>query len=233
MVFLLIVVIAGLAFAASQWALGRYMTMMGKGSRVTSPTAHTGGEIALLFLQSEGVTDVQIVEHGGVVTDYFDPARRRLFLHRDIAQGTTLTAWATALHEAAHALHTDEEGLSEFKWRQSCIRMGRYLPVAALIAVGGLMVGRVMVPRIAILVFAAVFCLLVLLNVGTLPVEFAANRRLRDFLERHLAKHPQAHDRLRELLGVMAIREVGDVLRSPRYFFLSALPGAGSARPKR
>ena len=29
----------------------------------------------------------------------------------------------------------------------------------------------------------------------------------------------------------MAIREVGDILRSPRYFFLSALPGAGKSRP--
>jgi uncharacterized protein len=96
----------------------------------------------------------------------------------------------------------------------------------------GLMLGRMLVPRTAILALAAVCCVLLLLNVGTLPIEFSANRKLRAFLEKHLEKHPQAHERLKELLFCMAIREVGDVLRSPRYFFLSALPGTGSSRPK-
>lgn len=231
MVFVLLVVITVLALGVSQWAASRYQSVMGKGSRVTCPTAHTGGEIALLYLKSEGVLDVQIVEHNGIVTDYFDPARRRLFLHKSVAQGTTLTAWATALHEAAHAVQTDSDGHGEFKWRQSCIRMCRYLPVAVAGIMVALMVGKVMVPRVAILAFLGVFCLLQVLNVGTLPVEFAANRRLRDFLDRHLQRHPQARERLNELLFTMAIREVGDQLRSPRYFFLSALPGAGKSRP--
>ncbi len=231
MVFVVLLILAVFAFGISQWALGRYASMMAKGSQVTSPTAHTGGEIALLFLESEGVLDVQIVEHNGVVTDYFDPVRRRLFLRHSTAQGTTLSDWAAALHEAAHALHTTAEGLAELKWRQSVIRMCRYIPVAVAMALIGLMIGRVFVPRVAILVLAAVFSLLVFLNLGTVMIEFAANRRLRAFLERHLQRHPQAHQRLGELLFCMAIREVGDILRSPRYFFLSALPGAGKSRP--
>ena len=231
MVFVLLIVIAFLAFGVSQWAASRYQSVMAKGSRVTSPTAHTGEEIALLYLKSEGVLDVQVVEHNGIVTDYFDPTRRRLFLHKSVAQGTTLSAWATALHEAAHAVHSDSDGPGEFKWRQSCIRMCRYIPVAAAGIMVALMVGKVMVPRVAILAFLGVFALLQVLNVGTLPVEFAANRRLRDFLDRHLQRHPQALERLNELLFSMALREVGDQLRSPRYFFLSALPGAGKSRP--
>lgn len=231
MVFIVLLVLAALAFGISQWAAGKYAAMMAKGSRVTSPTAYTGAEIALKFLESEGVMDVQVVEHNGVVTDYFDPVRRRLFLHCSTAQGTTLSTWATALHEAAHALQTGAEGLGELKWRQSVIRMCRYIPVAALVVIVGLMIGRVLVPRVAILAFAGVFGLLAFLNLGTVMIEFAANRRLRAFLENHLERHPQAHQRLNELLFCMAIREVGDVLRSPRYFFLSALPGAGKSRP--
>lgn len=231
MVFVIILILAVLAFGISQWAAGRYAAMMDKGSRATSPTAHTGAEIARLFLESEGVMDVQITEHSGVVTNYLDPVRRRLFLHPSAAQGTTLSAWAIALHEAAHALQTGSEGLGELKWRQSVIRMCRYIPVAVLILLVGLMIGRVFVPRVAILVLAAVFSLLVFLNLGTVMIEFAANRRLRAFLDHHLQRHPQAQQRLSELLFCMAIREVGDVLRSPRYFFLSALPGAGKSRP--
>lgn len=232
MVFLIFGLVVVLGIGVSQWASGRYESMMSKGARATSPTAHHGAEIALLFLQSEGVHDVQVVEHNGVVTDYFDPVRRRLFLRSEMAQGTTLAAWAIALHEAAHAVQTGSEGLGELKWRQSCIRMARYIPMAALLLVIGLMIGRVLVPRTAIVVFAGIFTFVLLLNLGTLPIEFGANRRLRGFLEKHLVRHPQAHDRLKELLFCMAIREVGDLLRSPRYFFLSALPGTGSSRPR-
>jgi Zn-dependent membrane protease YugP len=228
--FILIIVALCLTVALARWAQARYESMMLKGMRANAPTAHTGGEIARMFLESEGVDDVQIVEHNAVVTDYFDPTRRRLFLRREIAEGTTLAAWATALHEAAHALQTGET-LSELKWRQSCIRMSRYIPTAAIFAIVGLMIARVMVPKIAILALAGVFTLLLLLNLGSVPLELNANKRLRHFLDEHLKNHPQASGRLDELLFCMAIREVGDLLRSPRYFFLSALPGTGKIRP--
>ena len=231
MFFLLIVVVLCLGLALSSWAKARHALMMQKGFRASSPTAHTGSEIALMFLKSEGVNDVQIVEHNAVVSDYFDPTRRRLFLRRDVAQGTTLSAWAIALHEAAHALQTGDS-LGELKWRQSCIRMSRYIPTAAVFAIVGLMVTRILVPKNAILVAAGVVTLLLLLNLGSVPLEFNANKRLRRFLDDHLKNHPQAGSRLDELLFCMAIREVGDLLNSPRYFFLSALPGTGKIRPQ-
>ena len=231
MFFLLIVVALFLGLAVARWAQARHESMMLKGFRANAPTAHTGGEIALMFLKSEGVEDVQIVEHNAVVTDYFDPTRRRLFLRRDVAQGTTLSAWAIALHEAAHALQTGDT-LGELNWRQSCIRMSRYIPTAAVFAIVGLMIARVLLPKYAILVAAGVVILLLLLNLGTVPLEFNANKRLRRFLDDHLQGHAQAGSRLDELLFCMAIREVGDLLRSPRYFFLSALPGTGKMRPQ-
>jgi Zn-dependent membrane protease YugP len=231
MFFLLIVASLFLGLAVARWAQARHESMMLKGFRASAPTAYTGSEIALMFLKSEGVDDVQIVEHNAVVTDYFDPTRRRLFLRRDVAQGTTLSAWAIALHEAAHALQTGET-LGELKWRQSCIRMSRYIPVAAVFAIVGLMVARILVAKNAILVAAGVITLLLVLNLGSVPLEFNANKRLRRFLDTLLPKHPQAASRLDELLFCMAIREVGDALRSPRYFFFSALPGTSKLRPR-
>lgn len=231
MVFILIVAAFFLGLAVARWAQARHASMMLKGFRANAPTAHTGSEIALMFLKSEGVDDVQIVEHNAVVTDYFEPTRRRLFLRRDVAQGTTLSAWAIALHEAAHALQTGES-LSELKWRQNCIRMSRYIPMAAVFAIVGLMIARILIAKNAIFVTAAVIVLLLLLNLGSVPLEFNANKRLRRFLDEHLKNHAQASSRLDELLFCMAIREVGDLLSSPRYFFLSALPGTGKMRPR-
>ncbi|WP_395737072.1 zinc metallopeptidase [Prosthecobacter sp.] len=228
--FIIVIIALCLSLAIARWAQGRHESMMLKGFRATAPTAHTGAEIALMFLKAEGVEDVKIVEHNAVVTDYFDPVRRSLFLRREVAEGTTLAAWAIALHEAAHALQTGES-LGELKWRQSCIRMSRYVPTAAVFVIIGLIIARILVPRIALLVLAAAFALVLLLNLGSVPLEFNANKRLRRFLDSHLKNFPQAAGRLDELLFSMAIREVGDLLRSPRYFFFSALPGTGKLRP--
>lgn len=224
-----IVFFAGISLA--RWAQARHAAMMLKGSHASAPTAHTGAEIALMFLKSEGVEDVQVVEHNALVSDYFDPTRRRLFLRHEVAQGTTLSAWAVALHEAAHALQTGET-LSELKWRQSCIRMSRYLPMAATLVVIALMIARILVAKMAFILAGAILLLILLLNLGSLPTEFNANKRLRRFLDEHLKSHEQARTRLDELLFCMAIREAGDLLSSPRYFFFSALPGTGKARPQ-
>lgn len=230
MPFLLIIAVLLAGLALARWAQGRHASMMRKGSRVNAPSAHNGSEIVQLFLKSEGVDDVQIVEHDGVVSDYFDPVRRRLFLRRGVARGVSLSDWATALHEAAHALQVGEQ-LGDLKWRQSCIRMNRYLPVVIVLMTAALTLFKILPARAALAVAAAVLLLIILLNFGSLPIEFNASQRLRRFLDDHLQNHEQARRRLDELLFCMAIREAGDLVSSPRYFFLSALPGTGKSRP--
>lgn len=219
-----------LCIAASRFALQRYEDALARGSKESAPTAHTGEEIARLYLESEDIRDVEILEHRGVVSDYFDPSRRRLFLRPEIARGTTMAAWAVALHEAAHAGQT-EDSLTELKWRQTIIRLNRYGPVLLGVLAATLMLLRVMPPRIALLMMAASCCVLLLLNFGTLAVETNANARLRRFLEKHLARQPSGHDRLLGYLSRMTTRELGDLFRSPRFFFFSALPGGGKSRP--
>lgn len=221
-----------LIFGASRWSLQRYEAAIARGSRQKVPLPFTGEEIAIEFLKDSGVTDVQVVEHNGVVTDYFDPSRRRLFLRRDFKDGRSLAAWAVALHEAAHALQTGD-ALTELKWRRSCITLTRYVPVLSLILVVALKFLRVMPSfRVGLMMAAAACAVVLLLNIGSLAIERNANLRLRRFLDERLGQHGEAHEALESILSATALREVGDLLRSPRYFFLSALPGTSSSRPK-
>ncbi len=213
-----------------RWASGRYEDMWNQGSKERVPTAHTGAEMAQLFFNYEGISDVEIIEHNGVITNYFDPARRRLFLNREVAQGTTMAAWTVALHEAGHAAQ-EGEALGELKWRQSVIKLTRYAPtLAAVIAVGAMILLR-FPPRFAMMALLAMCLVILLLNLGTLSTEFRANVGVRKFLEKHLAKWSTARDRMDGYLHRAATREVGDMLRSPRYFLFSAMPGTGSSRP--
>lgn len=213
-----------------RWAAGRYEAMLQQGSRETAPTAHNGAEMAQLFLAHEDINDVEVVPHGGTVTNYFDPKRRRLFLHQDVASGTTMAAWAVALHEAAHATQTGD-ALGDLKWRQTVIKLCRYGPVFAAVGTAMATFFMKLPVRFSLMGLLAVCVMFLLLNLGTLAVEMNANARLRRFLEKHLAKHPSAQERLTAYLNRVATREVGDLLHSPRYFFFSALPGTGTSRP--
>ena len=220
-----------LSVLASRHAAAKIQQTLGRANRYPAPQAQTGAEIARRFLDEEGQTDVEILTHQAVVTDYFDPKRRRLFLSRKVAQQPTLAAWAVALHEAAHATQTGD-ALSDLKWRQSCIRMSRYGPVFIGLLLAVMMVLKVMMPRIAIMAFGAVWAALFLLNIGTLAIEWNANLRLRRFLDKHIGEDSAERDELNSALAAMATREVGDLVRSPRYFFLSALPGTSKIRPR-
>ncbi len=220
-----------LVFGASRYALGRYESAMNEGAKEKAPLPLTGAEIARDFLESSDAGDVEVVEHNGVVTDYFDPARRRLFLRKEFFEGQTLAAWAVALHEAGHAVQTGE-ALPELNWRRSCIKMTRYVPMLALI-LGVTMKFLLRMPMLPVIIgIAGIWAAVMLLNIGSLAVERNANLRLRKFLEQRLARHGGAKDKLESLLGSVALREVGDLVRSPRYFFFSALPGTSKMRPR-
>jgi Zn-dependent membrane protease YugP len=225
----IVIIVLGLCIGISRYALGRYEQMLRQAGRENAPLAHSGAEMARFFLAFEGIEGVEVIEHNSVVSDYYDVRRRRLFLRPEIANGTTMAAWAVALHEAAHATQTDA-ALGDLKWRQTVILLTRYGPVMGLF--GGAAMLLMKLPfRLALYLFMGLCAVLVLLNLGTLVVEFNANLRLRRFLEKHLDRYPDAHDKLLRYLSAVATRDLGDLLRSPRYFFFSALPGTGKLRP--
>ncbi len=225
----LFILIFILCFGVCQWASGRYEQVSREGLKERAPTAHSAEEMVKLFLAFEGVDDVEIIEHSGYSTNYFDPKRRRLFLHPQIARSTSMGAWAIALHEAGHAMQM-EDSSAELKWRQNVIRLNRFVPMFGLLGVAAMLFMK-LPARYAIGVWVAACVILLLLNLGTLALENNANGRLRRFLDKHLDRHEDAHDRLRGYLSRVATREVGDLLKSPSYFFLSGSPGAGKIRP--
>ncbi len=226
---LLPILIFLITLAVCNWASGRYRSMIDEALREPGPTAHTGAEIAQLFLNYQGLDQVEIVDHDAVVSDYYDPSRKRLFLSRSVAQGTRMAHWAIALHEAAHA--TEEgDGLRELKWRQTVIKLCRYAPTLALGIFLAAMVLLRFPARFAFIGLLAICLAVLLLNLGTLSVEFRANEQLSRFLDRHLARQPSARERLEFCLHRVATREVADLMASPKYFFLSAIPGTGTAR---
>ena len=230
MVFILVIAVFVLGFGASQWAAAKYQVAMQQGAREAAPEDRTAAQMVNEFLLAQGVEDVKLVPHNGVVSDYFDPSRRCLYLRRETLEGRNLAAWAVALHEAAHATQTGEDK-EALKWRHTCISLCRYLPTALFILMIVALVLLKMRFRFLLLGFAGACGGSLLLNMGTLAIEHNANQRVRMWLEERLKRWPSALDKLDAILSAVATRELGDLVSSPRYFFLSALPGTGKKRP--
>lgn len=225
------VILIALVLGASRFCRGRHDAAMRDSGGVEAPCGQSGGDVAAEFLKASEAEDAQIAVHDGFVSDYFDPKRRRLFLRSATSEGKTLAAWAAALHEAAHALQTGD-ALPELKWRQSCIRMTRYLPTLAAVAAVLLKFLAKMPVQPLLLGVAGAWALVMALNIGTLAIERNANLRLRKFLDDKLRNHPMTREKMDSLLSAMALREVGDFSRSPKFFLFSALPGSSKLRPR-
>lgn len=229
--FAIIVIGVILAIGIANFARTRFEEASRLGAKTGAPEKQTAAEVAREFLDAADAGDVKIAEHNGLVTDYFDASRRTLFLHRDVMNGASLTAWAVALHEAAHAT---QGGASRkaLEWRMTCIRATRYLPT--LIAVACLALGflkRLPWPM-GFRIIALSWFIIMLLNAMSLPIEFNASQRALAFLERKLRKHPALLEQIELVLKGIAWRDTAAFLRSPVYCLFGALPVGGALRPR-
>lgn len=213
------------------FARGRLEDVMKAGARLKSPGGQTAAEVAREFLDDGDASDVRIVAHNALVTDYFDPKRRTLFLHPDVMNSPSAAAWAIALHEAAHAMQI-KSMRPALDLRLSNIRLTRYMPTFS--AVMFAVLGFLQRPPFSVgwRIVVAIWFVVMLLNVLSLPIEFNASRRALAFLERKLRNNPEMLEQFGRLLGGVAWRDTAAFLRSPLYCLFGALPVGGSLRPR-
>jgi Zn-dependent membrane protease YugP len=63
-----------------------------------------GVEAAEAVMRSAGISDVEIIEVEGELSDHYDPMNKRLALSHHNYHGTSLAALGVAAHEAGHAI---------------------------------------------------------------------------------------------------------------------------------
>lgn len=145
---------------------------MKKYSSVSVSTGLTGREMAMKMLNDNGVYDVNVVS-GAEGQDHFDPRSNTISLSPSNFSRPTLTAAATACHEAGHALQY-ALGYTPLKVRSSLVPAvnlaSNIWPVFFIL---GIILQMMNMAYAAI----AVYGIVVLFQVVTLPVEFDASRR--------------------------------------------------------
>jgi uncharacterized protein len=145
--------------------------------RIHSRGGITGREAAEAVIRSAGITNVQIVEVPGELTDHYDPRNRRLALSHHNYHGTSLAALGVAAHEAGHAIQ-HKVGYAMMGFRQTMAPATQIAAGASnFLIMGGILLGAVGIGGKLLMLGAIALGVIVLFHLVTLPVEFDASRR--------------------------------------------------------
>lgn len=171
-----LLLIPGLLLALwAQWRLlGAYRRWSGQRTQRDTSGALAAREI----LDAAGLQEVPVERTRGYLTDHYDPQKRALRLSGEVHDGDSLAAVGIAAHEAGHALQH-----MELYWpmqaRMALMPAVRFGSWAALpLFVLGLVMRIPPLMRVGI----ALFVVLMLFQLVTLPLEYDASRRARRLL---------------------------------------------------
>jgi Zn-dependent membrane protease YugP len=156
------------------WAQIKLHSAYGKYSQIAVESGMTGAEAARRILDDAGLVNVPVEEIPGRLSDHYDPAKRALFLSSDNFSGRTIAAVGVAAHEAGHALqHQAAYGL--FNVRMALVPA---MQIASYAWMGVFLLGFVLHMLSQMLLIAiAIFTVMTLFQLVTLPVEYDASSR--------------------------------------------------------
>lgn len=143
----------------------------------------TGAQAARQILDHAGLSDVPIREIGGRLTDHYDPVKKALFLSPENYEGSSIASVGVAAHETGHALQ-HQAAYTPLKFRMALVPITTFANMAWLgLFFLGLFLGG---PFFSKFIWAAIaiFGVMTLFHLVTLPVEFDASRRAKEQLFR-------------------------------------------------
>ncbi|HYU35222.1 MAG TPA: zinc metallopeptidase [Thermoanaerobaculia bacterium] len=219
------------AFLLSLWASFRTRSAFNKYSQVRTMRGLTGAQAAKAMLDRAGIYDVQVVPTHGKLTDHYNPANKTLALSEGVYASNSVAAVGVACHEAGHAIQ-HAEGYKPL-WLRSLL-----VPTANIGSSVGylvMMLGLFLVymrsamgPQI-VLFGAALFSLVLMFQIVTLPVELDASARAKRLVLENgivMAQEREGIDRVLNAAALTYVAAVISTLTTLLYFlFRSGLLG--------
>lgn len=173
-------------------------------SSVHAMCGMTGAQAAARLLQLNGITDVQIRQIGGTLTDYYDPKNKEICLSGDVYNATSVATIGVACHEAGHACQ-HAQGYAPLKIRNAAIPATR---IGSSLGIPLVLLGMVFTWRPLIMVGIVLYALVALFQLLTLPVEFNASRRALQTIESNQFLTEQEYRGAKKVLTAAALTYV-------------------------
>lgn len=172
---LMLLIIIFLPIIAQLKIKGTYNKYM----KVKNESELTGAEAAKMILKKNGLSNVNVYETSGTLTDYYDPKKKMVVLSSDIYNSKSVSSVAVAAHECGHAIQ-DKENYKFLRFRSALVPIVNFTSrIASIFIIFGFIFEALDLLDVGII------CLLVglLFQLVTLPVEFNASARAKDQLE--------------------------------------------------
>lgn len=173
-----ILIIIGLVI--SLWASWYVKHNFNKYNQYPSQRGVTAKEAARFILDKAGLSNIQIKQIQGDLTDNYNPGDKTLNLSESTYNSTSVAAIGVAAHECGHAIQ-DQKNYVPMRVRSAivpAVNLGSNASFPIIIL--GMVLGM---NHFLITIGIWLFALVVLFQVVTLPVEFNASRRAVNILD--------------------------------------------------
>jgi Zn-dependent membrane protease YugP len=166
-------------FLLAMWAQFKVKSSFNHYSRIAISRGMTGADVAAAILREKGVTGVRIEPVQGWLSDHYDPRSRTLRLSPDVFGGRAIAAAGVAAHEVGHAIQHAEA----YRWLEMRSNLVPMLNITSTVAMPAMIIGLMLSTGGSIfgqgimLIGLALFGVMVIFQIITLPVEFDASRR--------------------------------------------------------
>jgi len=164
-------VLAGIASLITQTTFSKY-------SRISASSGLTGAEAASRLLERKGVHDVHVERINGFLSDHYDPRTHTLRLSAKVYDSDSLSAIGVACHEAGHALQHASH-YAPLSLRSALVPVTQIGTIAPYLIIPlGFILGSLSLIKLGI----ALFAIVVLFSLITLPVEWNASARAKELM---------------------------------------------------
>lgn len=172
----------------------------------------SGAEAARKILDQAGLNSVPVEKIGGHLTDHYDPTKRALFLSEENFEGRSISAVGVAAHETGHALQ-HQAAYAPLEFRMLLVPVTQFASAAW---VGLIALGFILPSLFAkfLWIAVAIFAVITLFQLITLPVEFDASRRAKDVLFRYGFVRSEEGEAVSKVLNAAALTYVAALVTS-------------------
>ena len=181
----------------------RLKSVFKKYSKVLSPGGLTGAQIAQKMLNDNGIYDVKITCIDGELTDHFDPTKKTVNLSRDVHGTNSVSAAAVAAHECGHAVQ-HKVGYGPLRLRSKLVPVVNISSMLSqIVIIVGILLINVFPPLFWLGI--AMFAMVLVFSLVTLPVEVNASARALAWLKSSNSLNAQELDQAEEALKWAAL----------------------------
>lgn len=188
----------------------------------------TGRDVAAKFLHDSGISNVNVTNVSGQLTDHYNPANGTVNLSDVVFSVNSVASAAVAAHECGHALQ-HAQGYSFLKLRSALVPVVSFASQwITWVLLAGILLIEVF--PMVMLVGICLFALTTLFSLVTLPVEIDASRRAVAWLESSGVTHGIKTEHAKDALHAAAYTYVVAALSSLATLFYYVMIFLGRSR---